>query len=121
MATQAAIAADLEAFDARITQRGWVFDEEESDEEFVFWCYPPSGTDVDSDEVAPLTTIWMSAAEDAAVVHLMLAGTSHSSEFEPEEFFGHLDAVEAYRAGDPPPRATANVPYRSKNHANFER
>jgi hypothetical protein len=103
VATQAAIATDLEAFDARITERGWTFDEDESDEDFVFWLYEPSGTEVDSDELAPVTTIWMSAAEDAEIVHLMLAGASESSEFMPEGFFGYVDAIEAYRAGDPRP------------------
>jgi hypothetical protein len=101
--TQAAIATDLEAFDARITQRGWTFDEDESDEDFVFWFYAPSGTDVEADEVAPVTTIWMSAAEDAEIVHLMMAGTSEGSDFTPEEFFEHLDVIEAHRAGGPTP------------------
>jgi len=100
--TQAAIATDLEAFDARITERGWTFDEDESDEDFVFWLYEPSGTQVDSDELAPVTTIWMSAAEDAEIVHLMLAGASESSEFMPEKFFEHVEAIEAYRTGDVP-------------------
>jgi hypothetical protein len=99
--TQAAIATDLEAFDQRITARGWTFDEDESDEDFVFWFYEPSGTDVDEDELAPVTTIWMSADEDAEIVHLMPAGTADDSEFTPEEFFEHVDAIEAYRAGDP--------------------
>src|SRR4051812_49593476 len=80
VATQAAIATDLEAFDQRVTERGWEFDEEESDEEFAFWFYAPSG---DDDEVAPVTTIWMSADEDAEIVHLMLAGTAEDSEFTP--------------------------------------
>jgi hypothetical protein len=102
--TQAAIATDLEAFDQRITERSWTFDEDESDEDFVFWFYEPSGTDVDGDEAAPVTTIWMSADEDAEIVHLMLAGTADSSEFTPEEFFGHVDAIEAYRSGDPAPK-----------------
>src|SRR5689334_9225989 len=106
VATQAAIATDLEAFDARITQRGWTFDEDESDEDFVFWLYEPSATEVDSDELAPVTTIWMSAAEDAEIVHLMLAGTSESPEFTPEEFFEHAEAIEAYRAGDVPPEVS---------------
>ena len=48
VATQAAIATDLEAFDVRITERGWTFDEDESDEDFVFWLYEPSGTQVAS-------------------------------------------------------------------------
>jgi hypothetical protein len=101
--TQAAIATDLEVFDQRITVRGWTFYEDESDEDFVFWLYEPSGTAVDSDEVAPVTTIWMSADEDAEIVHLMLAGTAEDSEFTPEELFEHLDVIEAYRVGDPPP------------------
>jgi hypothetical protein len=101
--TQAAIATDLEAFDERITQRGWTFDEEESDEDFAFWFYEPSGTDVDEDEVAPVTTIWMSADEDAEIVHLMLAGTAKDSEFTPEGFFEHANAIEAYRYSDPLP------------------
>lgn len=101
--TQAAIATDLEVFDQRITVRGWTFDEDGSDEDFVFWLYEPSDTDVASDEVAPVTTIWMSADEDAEIVHLMLAGTAEDSEFTSEELFEHLDVIEAYRAGDPPP------------------
>jgi hypothetical protein len=101
--TQAAIATDLEAFDQRITARGWTFDEDESDEDFVFWFYEPSGTDVDDDEAAPVTTIWMSADEDAEVVHLMLAGTAEDSDYTPEQFFEHVDAIEAYRVGDPAP------------------
>ena len=103
VATQAAIATDLEAFDARITERGWIFDEDESDEDFVFWLYEPSAIDLEGDELAPVTTIWMSAAEDAEIVHLMLVGTSESPEFTPEEFFERVDLIEAYRAGDSPP------------------
>lgn len=101
--TQAAIATDLEAFDQRITERGWTFDEDESDEDFVFWLYEPSGADVDDDELAPVTTIWMSADEDAEIVHLMFVGGTDDYEFTPDEFFSHVDAIEAYRLGDPPP------------------
>jgi hypothetical protein len=99
--TQAAIATDLEAFDARVTERGWTFDEDESDEDFVFWFYEPSAGNVQRDDLAPATTIWMSAAEDAEIVHLMLVGTSESPEFTSEDFFGHVEAIEAYRLGDP--------------------
>jgi hypothetical protein len=101
--TQAAIATDLEAFDARITERGWTFDEDESDEDFVFWLYEPSAVDIGEGEMAPATTIWMSAAEDAEIVHLMLAGSAESCEFTPEEFFEHVEVIESYRAGDPAP------------------
>jgi hypothetical protein len=108
VATQAAIATDLEAFDARITERGWTFDEDESDEDFVFWLYEPSATDADSDDLAPVTTIWMSAAEDAEIVHLMLVGTSESPEFTPEQFFEQVGAIEAYRAGAALPEFTTS-------------
>ena len=37
---------DLESFDSRITERGWTFDDDQSDEEFVIWFYPPSGAEV---------------------------------------------------------------------------
>jgi hypothetical protein len=103
VATQAAIATDLEAFDQRITERGWTFDEDESDEDFVFWYYEPSATDVDEDELAPATTIWMSAHEDAEIVHLMLAGTADESSCTPDELFERLDVIEAHRNGDPRP------------------
>lgn len=103
VSTQAAIATDLEAFDQRITERGWEFDEEESDEDFVFWYYEPSGAEVTGDDLAPLTTVWMSADEDAEVVHLMLVGTADNSELTPDEFFECIDVIETYRFGNPPP------------------
>jgi hypothetical protein len=102
--TQAAIATDLEAFDQRIAERGWTFDDDESDEDFVFWFYEPSGADVDEDELAPVTTIWMSADEDAEIVHLMLTGTAEDCELTPEKLFERLDVIEAYRSGDASPK-----------------
>ena len=104
VATQAAIATDLEAFDQRITGRGWTFDEDDSDEEFVFWIYEPSGSDVDEDDVAPATTIWMSADEDAEIVHLMFVGSTDDYQFELKELFENLDVIEAYRLADPVPQ-----------------
>ena len=104
LSTQAAIATDLEVFDQRITERGWTFDEDESDKDFAYWFYEPSGADVDDEKLAPATTIWMSAAEDAEIVHLMLAGTAEDSEFTPDVLFHHLDVIEAYRFGDPLPQ-----------------
>ena len=102
--TQAAIATDLEVFDQRITERGWIFDEDESDEDFAFWFYEPSAaapsTRVRSRRV---TTIWMSADEDAEIAHLMLAGADDDVPFEPDALFEHLDVIEAFRFGDAPP------------------
>jgi hypothetical protein len=103
VSTQATIATDLEALDQRITERGWTFDEDESDEDFVFWYFEPSAAEVAGDEVAPVTTIWMSADEDAEVVHLMFVGRAEDIELAPDEFFEHVEMIEAYRLGDPPP------------------
>ena len=103
ISTQATIATDLEVFDQRITERGWTFDEDESDEDFVFWYYEPSAAEVVGDEVAPVTTVWMSADEDAEIVHLMFVGTTEDSEFTPDDLFEHIEAIEAYRFGNPAP------------------
>ena len=40
------LAAALEQFDERITERGWAFDEELSDDESALWYYPPSAAEV---------------------------------------------------------------------------
>jgi len=55
------------------------------------------------DEVAPVTTVWMSADEDAEIVHLMFVGTTEDSEFTPDDLFEHIEAIEAYRFGNPAP------------------
>lgn len=89
----------LESFDARITQRGWTFDDDQSDEEFVIWFYPPSGAKV-GDGLEPVTTIWMHVAENAEFVHVILVGTADDRPMQPEEFFERVDAIEAYRSGD---------------------
>lgn len=89
----------LESFDARITERGWAFDDEQSDDEFVIWFYPPSGAEV-VDGFEPVTTIWMHVAEDAELVHVIPVGTAADQPMTPDEFFERIDAIEAYRSGD---------------------
>jgi hypothetical protein len=89
----------LESFDAQIVERGWVFDDDQSDEEFVIWFFPPSGTDV-GEGLEPVTTIWMHATENAEVVHVILVGTAGDQEMTPDEFFGRIDGIESYRSGD---------------------
>jgi hypothetical protein len=89
----------LESFDARIIERGWTFDDDQSDEEFVIWFYPPSGAEV-GEGFEPVTTIWMHVAEDAELVHVILVGTAGDRRMTPDEFFERIDAIEAYRSGD---------------------
>ena len=89
----------LESFDARVIERGWAFDDDQSDEEFVIWFYPPSGAEV-GDGIEPVTTIWMHVTENAELVHVILVGTADDRSMTPDEFFGRIDAIEAYRSGD---------------------
>jgi hypothetical protein len=89
----------LESFDVRIVERGWVFDDDQSDEEFVIWFFPPSGTDV-GEGLEPVTTIWMHVAENAEFVHVIPVGTAEDQRMTPDEFFERVDEIESYRSGD---------------------
>jgi hypothetical protein len=90
---------DLESFDKQITGRGWVFDEEESDDEILIWFYPPSGSKV-AEGLAPVTGIALHAEEDADVVHVVLVGTADDRPTPYQEFFELIDSIEDYRCGD---------------------
>ena len=97
------LAAVLEGFDERITERGWVFHDELSDDESALWFYPPSQSDGADDEVASATTVLMTAVDGADVLHVVFVGTADDYEFELDELFDHLDTIEAYRLGEPMP------------------
>ena len=89
----------LESFDVRITERGWAFDDDQSDDEFVIWFYPPSGAEV-GEGLESVTTIWMHVAENAEFVHVIRVGTAEDQLMTPDEFFERIDVIEAYRSGD---------------------
>jgi len=98
------LAAVLEQLDARITERGWVFDEELSDEESALWYFIPSTAEVRNDEdVVPVTTIAMTS-EEADVVHVVFVGTADDYQFGLDELFENLDVIEDYRMGNPIPQ-----------------
>ena len=72
-----------------------------SDEESALWFYPLSHADVtDPDEVVSVTTIVLTADE---IAHVVFVGTEAGYQFDLEELFDNLDAVEAYRLGDAVP------------------
>ncbi|MGV9798840.1 hypothetical protein ACWDTP_12370 [Mycobacterium sp. NPDC003449] len=98
---QDAVVADLAEFDERITERGWTFDEDESGDQHAVWFYEPSGSEVD--DGLPVTALWLDADDDGEIVNVTFVGTVDRYEFTHDEFFGHLDAIEAYRSGDPLP------------------
>lgn len=97
------LAATLETFDERLTERGWVFDDELSDEESALWFYPPSHADVlDPDEVVSATTVVLTA-DGADVAHVVFVGTADDYQFDLDELFDAVEVIEAYRFGDPRP------------------
>ena len=98
------IAAMLEEFDQQITERGWIFDDELSDDESALWSYPPSAADIADDEVVSVTTIVMSADDGGEIAHVVFVGTADDYQFELKELFDHLDVIEAYRLADPVPQ-----------------
>jgi hypothetical protein len=95
------VVADLAEFDERITERGWAFDEEESNDDYAVWFFEPSGAEVA--DGLPVTSLWLDATEDGAIVRVVLVGTSVQYPFTHGQLFEQLDRIESYRNGDPAP------------------
>jgi hypothetical protein len=98
------LAAVLEHLDQRITERGWVFEEEASDDESALWSFPPSAAGIPDDDVVPVTSIVMTVDDGGEIAHVVFVGTEDDYQFELDELFEHLDVIEGYRLGDPVPR-----------------
>ncbi len=97
-------ASDLDDFDARLTERGWEFSEDLDDDTGVAWYWPPSAAEVtDQDETVNVTVVLLTPDDDGEIAHVVFVGTDDDYQFNLEELFEHLDAIEAYRLGDPPP------------------
>ena len=93
----------LERFDELVTQRGWMFNDEFSDDNSALWFYPPSMVETTGDAVTPVTTIVMFADDDAEIAHVMFVGTNDGYPFAIDGLLEHLDKIEAYRLGDARP------------------
>jgi hypothetical protein len=95
--------ADVGLIDRELTERGWEFDEEYSTDEFATWYFPPSVLDTDDHAVEPVTRIWLTEADEW---HVILVGSDERGVdyvFAADDLLDHLEAVEAYRHGDPAP------------------
>ncbi|MDY6999222.1 MAG: hypothetical protein SW019_21725 [Actinomycetota bacterium] len=103
----AEIVSDLEDFDARLTERGWQFndDPDDPDDEIgVTWLWPPSYTELDDpDAGVAATVIALIEEEGGEIAHVVFVGTADDYQFGLDELFEYLDVIEAYRLGDPPP------------------
>ncbi len=121
IAEELEIAGDLEDFDAQLTARGWAFsddsddadgsddlydpDPDDSDDDAgVAWYWPPSIAEVEDDaEQVPATVVLLMPDDGGEIAHVVFVGTSEDYQFGLEELFDHLDVIEAYRVGAPPP------------------
>lgn len=104
VAEQLEIAAELEDFDARLTERGWEFSEDVDDDTGAAWYWPASEADVaDEDEVVNVTVVLLTPDDDGSIAHVVFVGTAADYQFDLVELFDHLDAIEGYRLGDPMP------------------
>ncbi|BBX66952.1 hypothetical protein [Mycolicibacterium psychrotolerans] len=105
VAEQLEIAAELEDFDARLTERGWEFSEDVDDETGAAWYWPASEADVgDEDEVVNVTVVLLTPEDEGEVAHVVFVGTADDYQFNLSELFDHLDTIEAYRFGEPLPQ-----------------
>ena len=103
----AEVVADLEEFDARLTERGWQFNDDPDypdDDVGVSWFWPPSFAEIDNaDEVVAATVVALLEDEGGEVAHVLFAGTADDYQFDLDELLENLDVIEAHRHGDPPP------------------
>lgn len=104
VAEELQIASYLEDFDARLTERGWEFSLDDQDDTGVACYWPPSEAEVaDEDETVNVTVILLTADDGGEIAHVVFVGTADDYQFNLEELFEHLDAIEAYRLGAPLP------------------
>ncbi len=100
----AEIVAELEDFDAELTQRGWAFSADADDDVGVIWFWPPSYSEVDDSDLATATAIALIEAEGGDIAHVVFVGTEEDYRFGLEELFDHIEIIEGYRIGEPLPR-----------------
>lgn len=106
-----AVADAVAAVDEMMTGRGWVLDEASIGNDLVSWVYPPSAVESADRSVEPVTRMWIAVHEDDSEVELTfgatLAGSGPADDgphrLDPDRLADALAALEAYRAGDPPP------------------
>jgi hypothetical protein len=89
-----------------IVPRGWEFDHDYSTEGFLTWYYPPSGLEASEDldeSLEPVTRIMLTDPEEPRV--LLVGSGEGDAEFvlTVDGLFAQLDAIEAYRLGEPIP------------------
>lgn len=104
------IASAAKKFDAWITSRGWLLDADNATDEVVSWVYPPSAAQV-AEDAESVSRVWIAivGGDDdfprtvkAAVVGTAADGVGYYS-VSPDRLVDRIEALEAYRPGDPAP------------------
>jgi len=97
-------------FDEWITQREWTFDADFSLEGLASWIYLPSLAEVDDEAVEPVTRVWFKAVGDeddfpqqVSFAFVGAGGEADVQRVAPDVLIDHIEAIEAYRAGDTVP------------------
>lgn len=102
----AEIVADLEDFDAKLAERGWVFNEDGDDDTGVVWFWPPSYAEVADSGLATATVIALVESEGGDIAHVVFVGSDDDYQFGLDELFEHIETIEAHRVGQPLPEFT---------------
>lgn len=105
-----------EHFEQRITKRGWLFYSDLSTFGHATWYWVPSECVQPEDDMREqFTSVALRISDDdnaevydfPTSVHLFLVGCDNTGhlhyQLSPDEFFEHLDAIEAFRVNDPNP------------------
>ena len=105
--------AAVSKFEDWITERGWTFDLEFSTRGLASWYYEPSATEFDDENYEVVTRVWFTVGEyrDEDFPNLLsavLVGAGGENDgalytVTPDQFIAQIEAIEAYRPGDPAP------------------
>lgn len=109
----AGVAEAVAEVNSWLVGRGWLLDEDTSDDDLLNWVYPPSAAEVDDDR-EPVTRIWMTLTEDdeqyVFEMGAVLAGAGNGDGagagaylLDPETLPAQIGVVEDYRVGLPRP------------------
>lgn len=103
------ISAAVAEIDEWLASRGWLLDEDNS-EDLVSWFHPPSAAEFDDGDLEPVTRVWLTVVEDDDAVTLefgaVLVGSGADDDtylLDPDTLADDIAALEAYRPGLPRP------------------
>ena len=99
------IAAAVAEINAWLVDRGWLLDEDTSDDDLLNWVYPPSAAEVAGD-AEPVSRIWIRLEEDDDAVTLEMGAVRVGADGEDGVYLldqglliAQVEELESYRVG----------------------